>query len=298
MMVQNALSLNKLFLPNDQQIAEVPLNEFHDDYQKILSPVKDGLMKNIQIDDQQFELLLPNYLVTARTVRLIQPAGLYVTDISTMDGISHGIGVDNPKTRRQINEMIRTAADNISSRYGVDSAHRDFVTRFSLQLFDQLRPIHRLGQHERLLLEIASRIDDIGNFINQRGHYRHSAYIMEANPLIGLSDKDNRIIAEVARYHSAESPDISQAHYRHLDDEIQMPVAKLAAILRLVDALDDSRLQKISNIKLKLVGDSRLIIKATANDDLVLEKWSFSKKSQLFKDVYGIEPVLTERSDL
>ena len=101
---------------------------------------------------------------------------------------------------------------------------------------------------------------------------------MEANPLIGLSDKDNRIIAEVARYHSAESPDISQAHYRHLDDEIQMPVAKLAAILRLVDALDDSRLQKISSIKLKLVGDSRLIIKATANDDLVLEKWSFSKK--------------------
>lgn len=298
MMVQNALSLNKLFLPHGQQIAEVPLDKFHDDYQKILSPVKDGLMKSIQIDDQQFELLLPNYLVTARTVRLIQPAGLYVTDISTMDGISHGIGVNNPKTRRQINEMIRTAADNISSRYGVDSAHRDFVTRFSLQLFDQLRPIHRLGQHERLLLEIASRIDDIGNFINQRGHYRHSAYIMEANPLIGLSDKDNRIIAEVARYHSAESPDISQAHYRHLDDEIQMPVAKLAAILRLVDALDDSRLQKISSIKLKLVGDSRLIIKATANDDLVLEKWSFSKKSQLFKDVYGIEPVLTERSDL
>ena len=34
MMVQNALSLNKLFLPHDQQIAEVPLNEFHDDYQK------------------------------------------------------------------------------------------------------------------------------------------------------------------------------------------------------------------------------------------------------------------------
>ena len=62
MMVQNALSLNKLFLPNNQQIAEVPLNEFHDDYQKILSPVKDGLMKNIQIDDQQFDLLLPNYL--------------------------------------------------------------------------------------------------------------------------------------------------------------------------------------------------------------------------------------------
>ena len=50
-------------------------------------------MKNIQIDDQQFELLLPNYLVTARTVRLIQPAGLYVTDISTMDGFPMELGL-------------------------------------------------------------------------------------------------------------------------------------------------------------------------------------------------------------
>src|SRR5699024_281113 len=124
----------------------------------------DGLMKNIQIDDQQFELLLPNYLVMARTVRLIQPAGLYVTDISTMDGISHVIGVDNLKTRHQINEMIRTASDNISTRFGVDSAHRDFVSLFSLQLFDQFRKIHCLCQHDLLLLEIASRIDDIVNF--------------------------------------------------------------------------------------------------------------------------------------
>ncbi|WP_076460821.1 exopolyphosphatase [Limosilactobacillus caccae] len=297
MLVQNALSLNKLFLPQNEQIAAVSMDKFHDDYLKILSPTKDDLVQDIAIDDQQFELLLPNYLVAARTERLIQPAGLYVTDITMMDGICHGIGVNNDQTQRQINTMIRTAADNISERYGVDSAHRDFVTQFSLQLFDQLRPIHRLGQHERLLLEIASRLDDIGNFINQKGHYRHSAYVLEANPLIGLSDKDNRIIAEVARYHSAESPDINQAHYRHLDDEIQMPVAKLAAILRLVDALDDSRLQKISDLNLKLTADDRLIIKATANDDLVLEKWSFSKKSQLFKDVYGIQPVLTERSN-
>lgn len=112
--------------------------------------------------------------------------------------------------------------------------------------------------------------------------------------MIGLSDQDNRIIAEVARYHSAESPDISQAHYRHLDDDIQMPVAKLAAILRLVDALDDSRLQKISQVELKLQ-DNHLIITASTDDDLVLEKWSFTKKSRLFNDVYGLQPILREK---
>ena len=80
-----------------------------------------------------------------------------------------------------------------------------------------------------------------------------------------------------------------------MDDDIQLVVAKLAAILRLVDALDDSRQQKISAVKLKLTNDNLLKIKATSNDDLVLEKWSFSKKSQLFNDVFGVKPVLIER---
>ena len=141
---------------------------------------------------------------------------------------------------------------------------------------------------------MAAKVDDIGNFINQQGHYRHSAYILEANPMIGLSNEDNLIIAEVARYHSTESPTIDQSHYRHLDEDIQMPVAKLAAILRLVDSLDDSRQQKISRIQLKLK-NGRLIIKATSSDDLVLESWSFSQKSQLFDDVFGIKPVLKEK---
>ena len=73
-----------------------------------------------------------------------------------------------------------------------------------------------------------------------------------------------------------------------------MPVAKLAAILRLVDSLDDSRQQKISRIQLKLKNE-RLIIKATSSDNLVLENWSFSQKSQLFDDVFGIKPVLKEK---
>lgn len=229
----------------------------------------------------------------ARTAYLVHPLSIYVTDISMMDGLVNGFA--DGRAQSQINTMIRTSADDLAQRYGVDAAHKDFVTKFALQFFDQLRPIHRLDNHARLLLEIASKVDDIGNFINQESHYRHSAYILKSNPLIGLSDDDNQIIAEVARYHSAESPTAAQEHYRRMDDDIQLVVAKLAAILRLVDSLDDSRQQKISAIKLKLTNDNLLKIKATANDDLVLEKWSFSKKSQLFNDVFGIKPVLIER---
>ncbi|MBA2913755.1 exopolyphosphatase [Limosilactobacillus frumenti] len=293
LLIQNSATLNARYIPKHEHLAKLPRDQFQDTLKHMLLTSDNYLQRYLGVN-QQFPYALPNYLVIARMARIIAPQSIYVTDLSTMGGLSTGIAVDNTDDQQKRDNMIRTSADNMARRYGVDPSHSDFVTRFALQLFDQLKPIHRLNNHYRLLLEIAAKIDDIGNFINQEGHYRHSAYILEANPLIGLSDQDNRIIAEVARYHSAEVPTVSQSHYRHLDDDLQLPVAKLAAILRLVDALDDSRQQKISQLRLKLKGQ-RLVIKATANDDLVLEKWSFSKKSQLFTDVFGITPVLKEK---
>ncbi len=295
MIVQNAPSLNKQYIKKHQEIGEINQEKFRKTLNHLLMP-QDRYMygQNAELEQSQGEYVLSNYLVISRMSDLINPTNLYVTNLSIMDGISNGIATDNDVSRSTVNNMIRTSADNIAQRYGVDSNHTAFVEKYALQFFDELRPIHRLSNHYRLLLEVAAKVDDIGNFINQQGHYRHSAYILEANPMIGLSDEDNLIIAEVARYHSTESPTISQSHYRHLDKDIQMPVAKLAAILRLVDSLDDSRQQKISKIQLKLK-DERLIIKATSSDDLVLESWSFSHKSQLFNDVFGIKPVLKEK---
>lgn len=293
MLIQNAPALAEKYIKNGQIISKLPADLFTSTDHQPSRGAGSQLWSPNNFDDQEQSLFLPNYLVIARAARLIHPTDTYVTNISMLDGLVNRIADGNAQS--QINNMIRTSADDIAQRYGVDVPHQQFVTKFALQFFDQLRPIHRLDNHDRLLLEIASKVDDIGNFINQSGHYRHSAYILEANPLIGLSDDDNRTIAEVARYHSAETPNVAQAHYRHLDDDVQLKVAKLAAILRLVDALDDSRQQKIYDIQLKLTNDGRLKIKASANDDLVLEKWSFSKKSKLFKEVFGIQPVLIER---
>lgn len=294
LLIQNAPVLGSHYIQRGAHLAAVPAAIFGKTSRNLDTEidVQQPWARDIS-SEQERRLLVPNYLVIARTAYLVHPRNIYVTDISMMDGLVNGFTDSQAQSR--INTMIQTSADDVAQRYGVDPAHKDFVTKFALQFFDQLRPIHRLGNHARLLLEIASKVDDIGNFINQQGHYRHSAYILKANPLIGLSDDDNQIIAEVARYHSAETPTSTQEHYRRMDDDIQLTVAKLAAILRLVDALDDSRQQKVSAIKLKLTDDRLLKIKATADDDLVLEKWSFSKKSKLFNDVFGIKPVLIER---
>ena len=117
---------------------------------------------------------------------------------------------------------------------------------------------------------------------------------MEANPRIGLSDLENTIVSEIARYHSTESPGADQLHFLRLEPELQMTVAKLVAILRLADALDDSHQQKISKLTVSLKNDD-LTLTVYSPQDLSLEKWAFNKKSQLFNELYGIKPSLKQR---
>lgn len=287
LLIHNVATVAQSYIKPGEKLGKVPRDDFEKRYQRIINSSNQYIINHYHVDEQSVNWVLPNYLVISQTIRLLDAQRIYTTNLDLMDGLT----VLQLGDHSLIDNMIRTSAANMARRYGADTAHATFVTNVALQLFDALQPIHRLNRHDRLLLEIACQIEDIGNFVNPQNHYRHSEYLLEANPLIGLSNDDNRTIAEVARYHSSESPDVAQAHYRHMDDDIQMPVAKLAAILRVADSLDDSRLQKITKVDLRLQND-RLLITAHANDDLVLEKWAFQRKNELFTDVYGLKPEL------
>ena len=72
---------------------------------------------------------------------------------------------------------------------------------------------------------------------------------------------------------------------------------KLAAILILADALDESRRGKITELKVRLE-DSRLVVTARGREDLLLEKWAFGECVPYFEEVFGIRPVFVAKSNL
>lgn len=286
MLIQGADTLAERYLKKERTVDKIPHKEFHKRYQHLLNASDQYIIHHYDVDEQSVNWVLPTYLIVRQIMHLLNVKKVYVTNAAVLDGLA--ITRHHPE---MLSNMVKTAADNLALRYGADSSHKRFVTKVALQLYDALKPIHRLDDHYRLLLEVACKVDDIGNFINPQGHYRHSAYILEANPLIGLSSHDNEVIAEVSRYHSSETPEVDQPHYMHLDSAIQLPVSELAAILRVADSLDDSRLQKILQVHLKLVGDD-LQIRVKTTDNLVLEQWAFERKNQLFTEVYGLHPKL------
>ena len=73
-----------------------------------------------------------------------------------------------------------------------------------------------------------------------------------------------------------------------LDRERRVAVAKMAAILRLADALDRSRSSQINDISCSR-DDGRLIISVPRADDLTMEQLALKQKGSLFEEIFGMQ---------
>lgn len=157
-----------------------------------------------------------------------------------------------------------------------------------------MKSLHHLKARDRLLLQIAAILHDSGGFIDTHQHYLHSDYVLRQSEILGLSTEEIQIIAAVSRYHSARTPVSELAHFRQLGASKRLAIAKLAAILRLADSLDDAHQQTVERISVS-VRPTQVIITAFSDDDLALVHWAFSRKAEFFTDVFGLQPVFKQR---
>lgn len=297
LILQDFSHFNDMLLQPGEDIAPMTQQQFQAIEQDNLHASQEYLRHHFKMDETAASRVIPSLLMIRQIISMTHAGHLYLTRLNILNGLALHQAAKDGFLKTDFDDIIRTVAENRARRYQSDDAHRAITLKLALHLYDQLRKLHRLGQRERLLLEIGVRLEDLGNFIQAHGHYRHSAYIIEANPVIGLSDDENEIIAEIARYHSAEAPEVRQHHYSHLGADIQMTVAKLVAIVRLADAMDDSRQQKIKSISVSVREDA-VTITAHSMENLALEEWAFQRKAKLFREVYGISAVLKQRRSL
>jgi exopolyphosphatase/guanosine-5'-triphosphate,3'-diphosphate pyrophosphatase len=175
-----------------------------------------------------------------------------------------------------------------------DEAHARHVATLSRKLFSDLFEEHQLDQRMELILYLAALLHEIGMFINARSHHKHAMYIIRNSELFGLSERDQLLVALVVRYHRRSSPQPDHEGYSTLDRNDRVAVSKLAAILRLAIALDESRSQRISNIRCRREED-RLVILTQGVEDVSLEQLTVRQSGELFEEVFGMSVLL--RSD-
>ena len=190
-------------------------------------------------------------------------------------------------------EEVMQAACEIGLRYKTDRKHADHVANFSRQLFRELQHLHGLDAKYELVLRIAATLHEVGMFISPREHHKHSLYILMHTEIFGLSSHDRVMVALLARYHRRYNPEPNHAHFSDLSREERMIVLKLAALLRLADALDRSHAQRIKSIQLRPEG-TRLNVLTQGADDTTVEQIAIDMKCDLFREIYGYDIILAK----
>ncbi len=234
--------------------------------------------------------LLPALLIAEMIAKNLKLDGIIVPDNEYDEEFSYSL-IRSTRNPKDLEEEVLHFAGILADRYQSEKGHREHVARMCMEMFDQLQDLHRLSEHDRLLLQVASILHEVGTFISQPNHQLHSQYIILNSEIFGLSRDDVEIIALLARYHRHEVPENSDPIYGELELTDRMRIAKMAAILRVADALERGHAQRVSGIKAQFRNKTLELelkgIRETAVEDLALRL-----KGNLFADIFGYDIVL------
>lgn len=163
--------------------------------------------------------------------------------------------------------------------------HAFHVCKLSLELYDGLQSIHKLGMEERFLLECGALLHDIGWKISREKHHKHGLRMIMNADLPAFSEREKRIIANIARYHRKSLPKPSHAPYSLLSPKDQKIVKKLAALLRIADACDTTHKTRIQDIKW-LCTEEEFILRLISDSSCEEELEAIEQKKNLFEKEY------------
>ncbi|MBN1672730.1 MAG: HD domain-containing protein [Kiritimatiellae bacterium] len=280
-------------LPGQTHPVRLPLPALSRFADEVLAlPVNDIVRKH-HMPFPEAETLGPALLIYVRLARAFGLRHIVVTDATMRHGLLTEMAARGVWSGDFAAQIIRSARE-LARKYAADEKHIEHVAELCGKLFQALADQHRLPPRFGLILRVAALLHDIGQFVSPRSHHKHSLYLIQNSELFGLGRHDHLLAALVARYHRRASPKPTHEGYPALDRDSRLAVMKLAAILRVAEALDRSHSQQVRDIRF-IQEPERLVIEVARVADLSLEQLALQQKGSLFEDVYGMDVVLRKR---
>ncbi len=242
-------------------------------------------------------LLLPTALLVKNMLEYTGVDTIYMPHASLSDGIIYYYCVNSQglKSDIQPDSYLISASRHIAKRYRSSKKHIEFVEKTALQFFDETKKISGLGSRDRLLLQVAVILHEIGKFVHSRNHSDVAYSIIKNTNLMGLDHDEINMVAMIVRLYPRNKP-YDSYYYSILPPDQKVIVSKLASILKIADAIDASHKEKAKKIQCK-IKDYEFLITCDASEDMSFEKWAFENRCVMFEDVMGIKPVLKTRRE-
>jgi len=243
-------------------------------------------IKDFGLRPDRADVIIPATIVLQNVAKEAQVQQILIPRVGVREGLLIDMAERLKSTARPLHRtQVIISAKLLGRKYDYEAQHALTVARFAVELFDATKKLHKLGYDERTLLEVSGLLHDIGYFIGPIDHHKHSFYLINASSIIGLDDVEKTMVANVARYHTRSFPRPNHKEFTDLSPKRRQIVAKLAAILRLAEALDREHSNRVEQIKL-VKGKKKIILRLKGQGDMLLEKWALGYRSRLFEKVF------------
>lgn len=272
---------------NPEFLARVPVGALSDFTNEIMDLREDELVRKYPLGFADVDTLRPALLTYLQLAHSFNLTNLLVTNTNLRDGLLKEMAVQAVWTDEFSNQIIRSGID-LGKKFDFDEPHALHVAELAKQLFTELQAEHQLDKRYAVILYMAALLHEIGLYIGYPSHHKHSMYLIRNSELFGLARKEVLLTALVARYYRRASPQPAHEGYTTLDRDERVAVSKLAALLRLAVALDDSRSQRVQKLACH-VEDGRLVVTVPDVPDLSLEQLALRQTGTLFEDVFGLQ---------
>ena len=249
------------------------------------------------LDPKRSDIILAGALVLEGVVKRFGITELVISEYALREGVF----LDTIARQRggllpHLRDVARRSTIDLMQAYDEDPVHSEHVARLALELFDATADRHGLGADARALLEAGALLANVGLVISHGKHHKHSYYLIRnSDRLVGFTDEEIEVVAQIARYHRKSAPRASHAEWAALDDDDQRVVLVAAAVLRVAIGLDRSHHQAITGLEVR-EDEGRVVIEVHPTDpdvDLSLERYAADERSGLLADLLGAPVAIT-----
>jgi exopolyphosphatase/guanosine-5'-triphosphate,3'-diphosphate pyrophosphatase len=216
-------------------------------------------------------------------------------------GVREGVLMELAETAREEqakaegahDKALLTAARSFANRVDHDTTHGEHVRKLTRALFQQLRDVHQIPEDRGVLLEVAALLHDVGEVVNQRGHHKHSEYMIRWGRIPGLDDTGREMVALMARCHRKDA-----ARVKALVNESPLPkdqrgqLRKLIAILRIADSLDSEHRSRVDHVVCTRMGNA-IVLDLVVRDGPSRDDAQLLRKADMMKEELGLDVRVT-----
>jgi exopolyphosphatase/guanosine-5'-triphosphate,3'-diphosphate pyrophosphatase len=240
----------------------------------------------LKLRPDRADVILPAAIVLHLIAEEAGVKQIAIPNVGLKDGLLLDIADDLSKNLQR-REQVWEAALQMGRKYQFDESHARLTCRLAARLFDQSGTLHKLDDTNKMLLEVGALLHDIGHFVNPMDHDRHGYYLLHVSPLIGLSQREQEIVANLVRYHRQPSPASTDEDFQTLLRKDRLIIIKLSALLCLADSLDINHMEDVIDVTLReTISGWRL--KISGKSDPMLVHWGFNKCKSQFREVFGV----------